>query len=90
MRQHVLLELRLAAVPFTAAGAAERLLLVQLLVSPHVLKEGKVLPAIWTFVRLLARVDDEMLLQVAAESETLATNFALVWLVLGMYSHVQL
>jgi len=90
VRQHVLLELRLVAVAFAAAGAAERFLLVQLLVRFHVLQEGKVLPTVGTFVRLLARVDDAVLLQVAAESKALAAHFALVRPVLGMYAHVQL
>lgn len=88
MGQHMVLELGLVAVAFATARAAERLLLVQLLVSPHVLQEGKILSTIGAFVRLFARVDNEMLLQVAAESETLATHFALVRLVLGMYAHV--
>lgn len=86
----MVLKLGLVAVAFAAAGAAERFFLMKLLVGFHVLQEGKVLPAIRTFVWLLARMDDEMLLQVATKSKALATHFALVRLVLGMYAHVQL
>lgn len=90
VRQHVLLQLRLVAVAFAAAGAAEGLLLVQPLVRPHVLQEGEVFAAVGTLVRPLARVDDEMLLQVAAEPEGLAAVLTLVGFVLGMHPHVQL
>lgn len=90
VRQHVVLQLGFVAVAFAAVSAAERLLLVQPLVRSHVLQKGEVLPAVGTFIRLLARVDDEVLLQVAAEPEALAAHFALVRLVLGMNAHVQL
>lgn len=58
----MVLQLCLIAVTFAAAGAAERFFLMQLLMCFHVLQEGKVLPTVGTFVWLLARVDDEMLL----------------------------
>ncbi|CAG6015743.1 unnamed protein product, partial [Menidia menidia] len=78
VRQHVVLQLGFVTVAFAAAGAAEGLFLVQLLMCSHVLQEGKLLPTLGAFVWLLARVDDDMLLQVAAESKTLAAHFALV------------
>lgn len=90
MRQHVVLKLGLITITFAAASTTEWFLLMQLLMRLHVLKEGKVLPTVRTFVWLLACVDDEMLLQVAAESKALATHFALVGLVLGMNAHMQL
>lgn len=90
VRQHVLPQLRLVAVAFAAAGAAEGLRLVQLLVRSHVLQKGEVLPTVGAAERLLARVDDEVLLQVAAEAEGLAADFTLVRFVLGVHAHVQL
>lgn len=84
----MVLQLGLIAVTFAATSAAEWFFLVQLLMCSHVLQEGKVFPTVWTFVRLLACMYDEMLLQVATESKALATNFALVRLVLGMYAHM--
>lgn len=90
VRQHVLLQLGFVAVAFAAAGAAEGLLLMQLLVRSHVLQKGEIFAAVGALVRLLARVDDEVLLQVAAKPKGLATDFTLVRLVLGMHPHVQL
>lgn len=58
----MVLQLGLVAVAFAAAGAAERFLLMQLLMCSHVLQEGKVLPTVWAFIWLLACMDDEMLL----------------------------
>ena len=85
-----MLQLGFVAVAFAAVGAAKRLFLVQLLMGSHVLQEGKVLPTVWTFIWLLACVDNKMLLQVATESKALAAHFALVRLVFGMYAHMQL
>ena len=85
-----MLQLGLVAVAFAAASAAVRLFLVQLLMCSHVLQEGKVFPAVRTFIRLLACVYDKMLLQVATEAKALATHFALIRLVLGMYAHMKL
>lgn len=90
VRQHVLLQLGLVAVAFAAAGAAEGFLLMQLLVRSHVLQKGEVFSTVGTPERLLARVDDEVLLQVAAEPKGLATDFTLVRFVLGVHPHVQL
>lgn len=58
----MVLQLGLIAVTFAAASAAERLFLMQLLMCSHVLQEGKVFPTVGTFVWLLARMYDEMLL----------------------------
>lgn len=90
VRQHVLLQLGLVAVAFAAAGAAEGFLLMQLLVRSHVLQKGEVFSTVGTPERLLARVDDEVLLQVAAEPKGLAADFTLVRFVLGVHAHVQL
>lgn len=90
VREHVPLQLAFIGVALTARGALEWLLLVQLLMRLHVLQESKVPATVGALVRLLARVDDKVLLQVAAEAEALSANFALVRLVLGMYAHMQL
>lgn len=90
VREHVPLQLALVPVALATVGALERLLLVQLLVRLHVLQESKVSAAVGALVWLLAGVDDEVLLQIAAKAEALSANLALVRLVLGMYAHVQL
>lgn len=58
----MVLQLGFIAVAFTAAGAAKRFFLMQLLMRSHVLQEGKVLPTVGAFVWLLACMYNEMLL----------------------------
>lgn len=89
VREHMPLQQAFVGVAFAARGALEWLLLVQLLMRLHVLQESKLPATVGALVRLLARVDDKVLLQIAAEAEALSANLARVRLVLGMYAHVQ-